>query len=808
MKKIYFLTSLLTTIITLPIFAKPLSPEEALSRLNNTAAPIKMPAKSNFSTAFTIKDKASQPTVYVFNRGDDDGFIVMSADDSALPVLGYSDSGSFNPDNIAPELAFWLNEYGRQIDYMRERNYPVAKTGERVPFSGYEEIEPLMKSKWNQGSPYNDYCYTIAANGEQTKSVTGCVATSMAQVMYYFKYPETGHGEISYKHGDSGTYSMNFGEKSFDWDEMLPTYYPGSYTETQADAVAYLMKACGYSVRMDYGKGESGASGTAIAGALIDYFGYNEGINVQTRAFRTYDEWAQMIYDNLKNIGPVVYNGSALDGGHSFVCDGYDGNGYFHFNWGWGGMSDGFYLLDALNPDEFGIGGAAGGFNLGQQIILGISPESTSSEIPSLMQFGTATGSIDGSTLTIKLEKADNPGFQYINPTTINVTFGVKIVNSDRPEDNPQYIESEKKNLSAEQGTFFRWNEVGTAIDLSALQMSDGVSYDFILATNIKYENRQGWTETVAVPGKWNYISVTKHGSGYEVKEFPVENLTVSNLKILSDPVYLDSPIKFSAGFSNDGSEQLTRNYSAVFFDAEGQECYKMENYSVNVDPNNSITSEWTSVQWYKESAATDITEPTEFTLKLYDNWEGTYVELPEQKVTIQPRRNDEAKIESELTIIGAEKDGDIYIINGTEIQVSLTVKVVEGFFNHTLMLALQMPLDNDDYYTIMHKHFDAIPDLAAGEEQVFNMSMTFDDPDPNKIYRVEVWGPDSGFNEKVLVRFNTDENGIESIKPDSDGLYRIYNLNGTLCLRSYDKSVINDLPSGFYIINGKKFIK
>lgn len=807
MKKLTILSLIFLFSGVLTGFSRPVSPEEALIRLTSTPfSPGTRGSDNKLELKYTYKDKDDIASLYIFDNSESGGYLVMSADDSAYPVLGYSDKGSFDPANIAPQLSFWLNQYMNQIEYMRSKNFPSMASEIPGSFADMEEIEPLLKSKWNQGAPYNEYCYTIASNGDETKSVTGCVATSMAQVMYYYKFPEIGHGSISYKHGDSGTYSMNFGERPFSWNEMLPTYYPDSYTEEQGEAVAYLMKACGYSVKMDYSKGEAGANGTEIASALIDYFGYNDAIQVETRAFFTYDDWAQMIYNNLKSVGPVVYNGSALDGGHSFVCDGYDGNGYFHFNWGWGGMSDGYYILDALNPDEFGIGGAAGGYNLGQQVILNISPKEIEASIPQLMQFGNPEGKITDGILSLKLSNASDPGLQYINPLQIKLTLGIKVVNLDNPTQEVQYFKSDKANIDAHQGSFFKWKEYGTTINLSKVDMTEGDEYNFIISAEISSGTTEGWSEVVAMPGKSNYVTITKTSGGYVLKNHTVENINVSNFKILSSPIYYDMPVKFSATFTNESSQQLTRNYSAIFFNSTGEECFKMENYSITIDSLESNEITWSSVNWYKEDSATDVDKSTEFTVKLYDNWQGEYVEGIEETVTVMPKTS-EAKVESELTIVDALKEGDVYVVTGNDLQVSLSVKVIEGFFNHTIMLALQAPLNDGDYYTIMHKHFDAIPDLSAGEEQVFEMSVTLDDIEPDKVYRVEVWGPGSGFNEKKLVKFDIDSESVENIIPDANGQYIIYNINGTLHSISTDPDFIKSLPHGIYIVNGRKLI-
>ena len=844
--------SKLTTLLVLSLGvgltanAKPLTPQEALARVQTAGEALRSvqtsgaaiqgvpvapnrirQAAGSFALKYTLADPKAQPAVYVFASPAGEGFLIASADDAAFPLLGYSDEGTFNPDNIPANLQYWLKEYAREIAFVRENGVlaavptkttltTAAPRGSRAAEPSLSEpddevmeaVGPLLKSKWNQGEPYNKDCFEISSTGTQTQSVTGCVATAMAQVMYYFQYPTVGKGEISYKHGDSGTYEMNFAAQDFDWSNMLPTYSSGSYNATEADAVAYLMKACGYSVKMDYGKGESGASGSDIPGALINYFGYNDNIQLQTRAFYTYTQWQKMIYDNLRNVGPVIYDGSALDGGHSFVCDGYDGNGYFHINWGWGGMSDGFYLLDALNPDEYGIGGAAGGYNLGQQVVLNITPY-TGETLPSqLMQFGSATGSISDGKLSLQLEDAGNPGFQYINPAPVTLTFGLKVVNATDPSQAVQYFESAKKNLEAKQSSFYTWDEDGTSVDLSKVSMTEGDEYNFIISTYITLGSSSAWSEVVAMPGKYNYVTVRKTATGYELVDNTIGDISVSDFSIVSSPVYWNSPVEFSATFTNDSSSPLTRNYSAVFFDSTGKEVYKMENYSINVDSGSTLSDSWTSVDWYKENGAGDVTAATEFTVKLYDNWQGKYVDGIETTVTVEPKPA-AAKVESTLSVLDATKDGDVYVITGDELKVSLTVKVTEGVFNHTLMLALQEPMANGDYTTVMHEHFNAIPNLTAGQEETYNMTVQLADLDINtdKTYRVEVWGPDGGFNEKVLVKFSPAADGVPSLLPDPDGRYTVYGIDGTPHGVFTGSDSLHSLPKGIYIVNGHKIL-
>ena len=229
---------------------------------------------------------------------------------------------------------------------------------------------------WDQSAPYNDLCPEY--NG--TRSVTGCVATAMAQVMRYHKYPAKGKGSNSYTSQTLAlAASFDFASTTFDWDNMLPQYVSGSYTDDQAKAVATLMYACGVSVDMDYTPDDSGAMPYAAAEALINNFEYSSNIRFLQRDYYQYAEWMDLIKTEISNSRPIMYDGQSTEGGHEFVFDGYDENDMVHVNWGWSGVNDGYFAISALAPSSLGIGGGTnlgGGFSSDQGMIIGIQPSS------------------------------------------------------------------------------------------------------------------------------------------------------------------------------------------------------------------------------------------------------------------------------------------------------------------------------------------------------------------------------------------------------------------------------------------------
>lgn len=359
--------------------ASPLSPEASLERaLGSPVSGIAPAATGRYSLAYTaIDQKTETPTLYVFNAPSDAGILVLSADDGLPAILGRTYEGSFSgKETLPPSLRWWLGEYERQVSWYNANRDKVAKMREKAaPASDYPEIEPLVKTTWNQSAPYNDMCPEDAGG----RSVTGCVATSMAQVINSYQYPAT-HGEGYHEYDWYGeTLSFNYAEESFDWDNMLDDYgwENNIGTDEEKAAVAKLMYACGVSVDMDYSSSMSGALSQMIPVALRDYFGYSDAVSFICRDYCGTASWNVRIYEELSAGRPVIYGGDSQDGGHSFVCDGYGADGYFHINWGWGGAYDGYFLLSALDPEGQGIGGGVGGFNYNQDAVVNIAPAGT-----------------------------------------------------------------------------------------------------------------------------------------------------------------------------------------------------------------------------------------------------------------------------------------------------------------------------------------------------------------------------------------------------------------------------------------------
>lgn len=333
---------------------------------------------------------------YVFPFGENKGFAIVSGDDDMPEIVGYADHGTYDANNMPAAMAAFLNNYRATIEAVKQgnasaiKNIAEAKALRANNTRTTTAVSPLLGDiKWNQSTPYNNMCPKY---DDTNLSATGCVATAMAQVMMYWKYPNELKADIQgYK---TSTHELTVaGElkgQKYDWENMLPSYYSGNYNQTQADAVAKLMLHCGKAVEMDYGE-ESGAIVTPDH--LAKYFGYDSDLMLDlSRTCFTLAEWTAIIDKELQAKRPILYSGRTTNGGHQFVCDGSDGNGLYHINWGWGGYQDGYFDITILNPGQGGIGAGnvTDGYNRYCDMIIGIQPDNGKvdeplAEIPSLI---------------------------------------------------------------------------------------------------------------------------------------------------------------------------------------------------------------------------------------------------------------------------------------------------------------------------------------------------------------------------------------------------------------------------------------
>lgn len=358
------------SLLGLQAYALPITEKEALlkaqafmqgKQFQQSAASPKMrraPQATKASSAY-----------YVFNVEDNGGFVIIAGDDVVEPVIGYATQGNFDGSNLPEDLRDWLEQISAQIQDIAEApaQSRASSAAPKRAVQNHAAIEPLIITTWNQGNYDNDtntdgvYNIKCPKIGDQY-TCTGCVATAGAQLMYYHKHPKAatkvvpGYQLLNDKGEDvsqGANTSADLPAIQFQWDKMQTSYTYNDPNTEAVNAVAELMLYCGYAARMSYGVDGSGASSFDMVQGLVEYFDYdpNTWQHVSASNYSIAD-WAELMYNELANERPILYRGNDMNGaGHAFICDGYDGNGYFHFNFGWGGDGNGPYKLYVA--DEF-----------------------------------------------------------------------------------------------------------------------------------------------------------------------------------------------------------------------------------------------------------------------------------------------------------------------------------------------------------------------------------------------------------------------------------------------------------------------
>lgn len=365
----------------------------------NSSSAKKVPKKGKATEAANIvythkMPKRGRDAFYIVNV--DDAFVLVSADDIAHQILGYSFDKGFpvNADGtvqLPPHIKGFFDDLAAQIEAAIEAEPNRAPSEEwsgkrkirRAPSNLPESVGPLLTTTWDQGQYYNALC-PEDVNGPAGHVWTGCVATAMAQIIKYWSEPVHGRGVHSYE-SNYGILEVNFAESNYDFSNM-PDALSGESTAEQVNAVAKLMYDCGVAVNMGYAASESAAFDQETRTGLINFFRFSPDLSFAEKAYFSNEEWDNLLRQNLAANHPVYYSGQGT-GGHAFVCDGYKADDYYHFNFGWGGIADGWFLTSSVTPNDRE-------YNSSQSAIVGIVPDNTGNVILGQMQ-GTSTFVVD-----------------------------------------------------------------------------------------------------------------------------------------------------------------------------------------------------------------------------------------------------------------------------------------------------------------------------------------------------------------------------------------------------------------------------
>lgn len=467
-------------------------------------------AVPTFNLVYTHADAVSgHNAFYVFNRGSSEGYVLVSADDRAPAILGYSDTGDFDSSKIPASMSGMISSWTSQIAWLSE--HPEARAA--TPAKVNTAIEPLLGDiMWDQGDPYNRKCPTVTQYNNwgdpkgKGPAPTGCVAMALGQIMYYHKWPEQGLGSISYTsegYDDTNQVDVTFDGVRYNWDAMLPSLTSKSSSDA-IDAVSTLLYHAGAAFESQYDGMGTGATDVSVAPAMVKYFGYDKGINYVKRDFYTTDDWNELLINEFENKRPVAYGGvTRRKEGHFFVLDGVNADGYYHVNWGWNGMENGYYMLTLLEPGSQGIGGASdgGAFSYAQNMIIGIRKPVEDSAL----NYNFTCGSLDKFDKTIgRQETALLKAVDVWNdsPNEVTANLGFVLIDSDGKVVYSQMVKKE--------------------IDYPVAYGENALACSFIIPDDIKpgqYTIRPAYQLSVdeyasyrmmqTVPGRASYYNVT-----------------------------------------------------------------------------------------------------------------------------------------------------------------------------------------------------------------------------------------------------------------------------------------------------------
>lgn len=761
------------------VSATPLSPEQALNRVKKGGK--NLVGKVNPKLFFTEYNNEI-PTVYIY-KSNNEKCLVVSADNNSPALLGYYDfNNNGDSSTLPPAFKYWLHSISDEVLLNAKYN-----AGMEVCAPSGKAIAPMTATRWNQDLPFSKYCPT--EDGKHC--YTGCVATALAQILKYHNYPVTGSGSHSYTWKNAATatdtvLSFNYAETTFNWSDMLDKYGSDD-SEASKDAVATLMYACGVAVNMHYGTDDSGADEYLLPDAMVNYFNFDKGTRTFVRDYYDLNDWNQLVYDQLTNYGPVQYTGFSNQGGHSFVCDGYSEDGYFHINWGWGGMSDGYFLLTILDPGVQGIGGSESGYNFSQSILGNASPQQTSEYMYENL---LAQGSINIRQSEIK------PGDNFdVTSTVINYSSGAakNIVMGIQLTD-------ESGNISYLSGP-----------TIEEMPMEHGTGeFTVNLPSDIaegKYTMKMAFCNT---QGEWQVIPVkvyerntyTLQVESGKASFTPGNSATVEVSDFINQtPFYLNSNFEMSALLTNPTDKEYIQNLRVTLVDiASGKVIARGDMINADVAANSSQQLQYLS----KFTALNDTTTISPGYYNVYLSIEnGDKFTNLAGPVEIYMHQNETMKLSIEKFYITDAQ-------NKEDIQAQATVECTSGYYYGPLRLAIAQRKDGAihilkwiDSSNITVQATDSISvaarDASAEDEKNFGSTATvefsgaYDAGVEGEDYMAAVYEENTILSDWRKINFDSVITSVNNESTDYIEDKQIFTLQGT--------RVRENMPRGIYIV-------
>ena len=686
---------------------------------------------------------------YVFNTAGN-GFVIVSGESNTEEVLGYSDGGAFDPANIPPAMLDLFDQYKSEISYAATLDIDANPASSVVP--SRKAIAPLCATKWNQGAPFNNMCPMYDAS---QRCVTGCTATAMAQVMKYHNHPAKGTGSMTYTPTINGTateLSLDFSQTTFDWDNML-NVYSSSATEAQNNAVATLMYNCGVACQMGYGL-SSGASHANAAKGYASFFSYDKSVQRAFRKFYSITGWNDLIYNELANNRPVHYAGYN-EAGHSYVCDGYDKDEYFHINWGWGGMSDGYFKLSALTPSNQGIGGSNAGYNANQEIIYNIKPDEGGSYAYEMCFGGefktTSTNVSKTSTGTVSFNFT-NFCLLSSNPDPVHIILGVYAENTSTKQRT--FIKCTNINQQVSCGLTYSYSVSSynvQKINISDLAALSNGTYKLIPAYTLPALEIDG---VAKVPfGVADYCNMTIDESTVKFSKPTVEKpiLTVDDITFNSE-FYVGKMYSVTATITNNGGDYCDLIYPVI---ADSN----LETTKIGDGLIYSLLKGETVTHDLIATVASDL-EPGDYEFFLINASGDIISDRYQISVSTVP---DGYSIKASTPVF----EGDMNNIDSRNMAVTTTISCDEGYYAGTVYAVWFV-----DGYSFAMTESELLFIEALNSKDI-TLRASFDNLDLSKSYSVGIYNYDNGWNKlSNYVDFNI-ATGIDDVA--ADGKFNIY---------------------------------
>lgn len=519
---------------------------------------------------------SSQPNYYIYNvwsgpqsAPTQKGFVCVAAPEQLPEVLCYSNEQQLDARHLPDGVRYWLLCYDEAIEQLKQE---VPQSGEEP---NMQAIAPLLDKydiKWDQGKPYNNFIPALAYG--QPHPPVGCVATALGQVLRYNQWPVQPQGKHSYVDLKGKRREVDYNSFAYSYD-MMPGRLTDSTPPKEINEVARFLRDIGYGVNMEYDVSESVTGSNFAIRLLRENFKYKKSLHLDSRMYYTGKQWRQLIYNELKAGRPVFYTGLDKTGGHAFVCDGYDGNGFFHFNWGWSGYGNGYYRLINLKPTTLGIGAALGSYNLSQQALLYLEPyKEGDAGLPSIDVAGAISAFVRNKNTEIGIS------FTAYNTSDPNFkgSLAVRIVDASNNK--------EVKTIASKQAdfNFLTPANFGTAISLS--DVPDGTFIAYPVWKGL--EEGEAYKETRSYNDAPHFFCFQKENGAFKMRPDKESKEIVLSMEEGSfKAIHFDSydSCAFSLTIHNEGSTSYVGQLEPIL-KRNGKIVYTLPTLGVDLDPN------------------------------------------------------------------------------------------------------------------------------------------------------------------------------------------------------------------------------